>query len=198
MVRASLACASLARASFCVGVSRSCEFFCVRDPCVRVWCVRVWRVRVWCVRVWCASSLRPFRSSGFVGSRFSNDAPRNCFDQGRVGAYRDTKVGGCCSIPRGGGWTRSRRRRWGTGEPGAPGDFRGGFRRPPGLRRSLDASGGTLAWGWGEERGWKGRARPKRCFAGFRALFPDTCGDALACGRGERTGQREWNAVNRG
>ena len=27
MVRASLACASLARASFCVGVSRSCEFF---------------------------------------------------------------------------------------------------------------------------------------------------------------------------
>ena len=53
----------MARASFCVRVSWSCEFFCVRLSCVRVWCVRVWRVRVWCVRVWCASFLRSFRTS---------------------------------------------------------------------------------------------------------------------------------------
>ena len=42
-----------------------------------------------------------YRLSGVVGHLFSNDAQRSCFDQGSVGACRDTKDGGSRYVPRG-------------------------------------------------------------------------------------------------
>ena len=39
--------------------------------------------------------------SGFVGHLFSNDAQRSCFDQGSVGARRETKERGCRHTPGG-------------------------------------------------------------------------------------------------